>query len=228
MPGGDQKRQRVVILGAGGHGRVVAELLAQDPRVELAGTLDPRGGEIPGVPHLGGDEQLPRLRSEGVDSVVVAVGALGNPRLRQRLCELVLSHGLTLARVTAASAYISPSAQIEAGVQILPISVVNSAARIGQGTVVYSGAVVEHDCRVGRYVLVAPRAAIAGGVVIGDRTQIGIGAVIREGIQIASDTIIGAGAVVVKNIEEPGCYFGVPARMRERTPTSLTNGVGHG
>ena len=199
----------VVIIGGGGHAKVVAlALLSQ--RESILGIVDPRldvnsAGPL-GLKVLGDDEALMALNPELV-RVANGVGTR-----RREIYERFVARGFTFPVVQHASAVVAPTALVADGVQLLTAAVVHPDASIGRDTVVNTQAVVEHDCIVGRHVLIAPRALLCGGVRVGDNCFIGAGSVIVESVTLGSGCFIAAGAVVTHDLPDGQRVAGVPAK----------------
>jgi sugar O-acyltransferase (sialic acid O-acetyltransferase NeuD family) len=196
---------RLLILGAGGHGRVAADAaLAEGWQPVVASDRDPvRWGLVllPQVPVLSIEDAVAR-------STVVHV-AIGSASAREREAKAI---GLPLATIVHPHATISTHAQIEPGCLLTARCVVAPGARIGTCVIVNHGAVVDHDVQVGDYTHIAPLVSLGGGVRIGSRVLVGSGASVLPGVRIGDDIVIGAGAVVCEDLEAPGVYAGVPAR----------------
>jgi UDP-perosamine 4-acetyltransferase len=213
----------IIGIGAGGHAKVMLEILRLDPGCRLVGLLDRNrelwGKEIAGVPVLGGDELLDKLRAEGIHHAFIGVGSAGNSARRQKLYELALSHGFQVVPAIHPQAVISPSARIGAGVAIMAGAIINADAQIGDNVIINTGAIVEHDCSIGNHTHIATGALLAGGVHIGNGSHVGVGASVKQGMRIGRNAIVGAGAAVVKDVPENSVFAGVPARrLRENTP----------
>jgi sugar O-acyltransferase (sialic acid O-acetyltransferase NeuD family) len=196
---------RLLILGAGGHGRVAADAaLADGWRSVVASDRDPaRWGSalLPQVPVLSIEEAVAR-------STVVHV-AIGSASSREREAKAV---GLPLATIVHPHASVSTHARLDPGCLLTARSVVAPGARIGTCVIVNHGAVVDHDVLVGDYTHIAPLVSLGGGVRIGCRVLVGSGVSVLPGVRIGDDIVIGAGAVVCEDLEAPGVYAGVPAR----------------
>ena len=208
-------RKTCIILGAGGHTRVLIDCLQLSEDVDIFGILDPNpdlaGKAIFDIPVLGNDELLAEMRNKGVNFFVVGVGGIGNNTPRIMLYDLALNHGLKPLTVIHPSAIISKRATIGEGSQLLPGSILNAGAKIGINCILNSGSIVEHDCNIGNHVHIATGAKLTSTVQVGDGAHIGAGATIRQGIRVGEYSIIGAGATVVKDVQPHTTVVGVPA-----------------
>ena len=204
-----------MILGGGGHARVVLDSLLLAgiavPRAILDANRSLWGTEIMGVPVRGADDLLPVLLEEGITAFIVGLGGAGDNGPRRRLFEHAVSLGLTAVTVVHPSAIASAWCRVGPGCVLCPLAVVNAQASLGRNVIVNSGAIVEHDCEVGDHVHVATGARLAGGVSVGPGAHIGAGAVVREGAAIGEDAIVGAGAVVTRDVRPGVTVGGVPA-----------------
>jgi sugar O-acyltransferase (sialic acid O-acetyltransferase NeuD family) len=197
----------LVIVGAGGHGRVVADAaLAQQRWARVVATdRNPArcvGQLLPGVPLLPFDEAAALAGAQ----VHIAIGAADAREREARL------FGERLATVIHPRAAVSAASTIEAGCFVAAQSVVAPGARLGMGVIVNHGAVVDHDVEVGAFSHVAPLSALGGGVVVGRGVLVGAGAAVLPLRRLADGVVLGAGAVVRVDLVEPGIYAGVPAQ----------------
>lgn len=185
--------------------------------IEILGILESdsnRWGEsVQGIPVLGGDLLLSKMKSQGVKYFVVGVGNVGDASTRKRLYQMGVESGLVPLTVVHPTACRSAWARIGRGVQLLPVCVVNAGAEVGENAIINSGAIVEHDCVIGPHAHVATGARLASAVRVGDDSFVGIGASVRPGIQIGRRVVVGAGAVVVNDVPDDVIVVGVPARI---------------
>lgn len=203
--------QKVILYGAGGHGKVLADAIGLDPTCTLLGFIDDsRSGDVLGYPILGGMEALEKLMKQGVHCIV----AIGDCAGRAKIQAMLEEKGFGMATVIHPSATISRSARIGAGSAILAHANVGPDAELGKGCIVNTGASVDHDCMIADFTHIAPGAHVAGGVRIGRQTFVGIGSSVRELCTIGSNVTIGAGAAVVSNIPNAVTALGVPAVVR--------------
>ncbi|MBI4280135.1 MAG: NeuD/PglB/VioB family sugar acetyltransferase [Armatimonadetes bacterium] len=209
-----------VVLGGGGHARVVLDCLISSGVARPYAVLDRDralwGTELMGVPILGGDELLSELAQGGVTGFVVGLGGAGDNGPRRRLYELGLAHRLAPVTVCHPSAVCSRWATLGEGSVLLPAAIVNAGAVLGANVIVNTGAIVEHDCVIGDHVHVATGARLASTVRVGAGAHIGAGATVRQCLSIGEGAVVGAGAVVVKDVPPWTVVTGVPARPLRR------------
>lgn len=209
--------ERCILLGAGGHTRVLIDAIRLSGVAEIHGILDPScerwGQSLLDVPILGGDELMAQMAAEGVKYFVVGLGSTGNSDPRRRLFQLGQSQGLQPLTIIHPTCIHSSLAVIGAGSQLLAGSIVNTGALIGKNVIVNTGAIVEHDCQIGDHAHIATGARLAGTVHVGTGAHIGIGAAVRQGITIGEAAVVGAGAAVVADVPPRTVVVGVPARV---------------
>ena len=207
---------RAVGVGAGGHAKVVLELVQAQGGIEVVGLVDAdphmKGKEVLGAPVLGGDELLAQLFSDGVQHAFIGVGGVGDNTPRRKVFELLKKHGYTVLSPIHPTAVVSPSAKIGEGTCLCAGSIVAAGATIGRDVIVNSGALVEHDCVVQDHVHVASGAILAGSVVVGEGSHIGAGATVKQGVRIGRDAVVAMGAAVIEDVPDGGAVGGVPAR----------------
>ncbi|MDO8468843.1 MAG: acetyltransferase [Candidatus Peribacter sp.] len=201
----------LVLFGAGGHGKVVADAAAGNWRV-IGFIDDTRTGEHGGYPILGNQKALEHLKKEGAHCIV----SIGDCAGRAKTQEMLEKMGFTMATVIHPSATVSKSARIAAGSAVLAQTTVGPDAVLGKGCIVNTCASVDHDCAVGDYTHIAPGAHVAGGVTIGTQTFVGIGSCVREYCSIGSRVVVGAGAAVVTDFGDDVTVLGVPAVVKGR------------
>lgn len=200
----------VVLLGAGGHARVLLEIL-ESSAVEVAGYIAPTAANsrVRGIPWLGPDSEL--VRYADAAQAVNGVGSVGDATRRVAAYETAVAAGMTFRTVVHTSALVSESAQLDDGAQLLAGSIVGAGTRIGTDAVINSGAVIDHDCVVGAHSHVAPGAVVAGEVDVGALAHIGLGARVLQGVSIGTAAVVGAGAVVINDVADYTTVVGVPA-----------------
>ncbi len=202
----------VLVFGAGGHGRVVAETVqSSGHHVDgfIDDGLDP-GTMVLGLPVLGGMEWL-----RGQPPRLIAL-AVGDNRRRELVAGQVEGSGHAVGTFVHATAWISPSARLGVGTVAMARVVVNAEAVVGRGVILNTGCIVEHECRVGDFAHLSPAATLGGGAHVGQRTHVGIGATLLHLARVGDDCVIGGGAVVLKEIGRGITAVGVPARPLAR------------
>jgi sugar O-acyltransferase (sialic acid O-acetyltransferase NeuD family) len=208
--------KQAIGLGAGGHAKVIIEILRLRGEFEVIGLLDanPRlhGTAVLGVPVLGGDSQMSELLTRELRHAFVGLGSTSDNGPRTVLYEMAKANGFEVIAAIDPRASISPSAIIGAGAIIMPGAIVNAGARIGENVIVNSGAIIEHDCTIGNHVHIATGARLGGGVTVLDGAHVGLGAGIRQGARIGRNAVVGAGAVVIHDVADGATVAGVPAR----------------
>lgn len=207
----DRDRRALVIIGAGGHAKVVIEALRAGDRYSIVGCTDavPAMPDLLGVPILGDDEVLDQLFARGVGHAIVAIG---DNHTRLRVGRSLLARGFQLANAIHPTATISPSARLGVGIAIMAGAVVNAGAVIGNYAIVNTLASVDHDCRLGDGVHVAPHCALTGGVTLGEGVFMGACSCVAPGLTIGAYSKVRAGGVVICDLEAGVIASGVPAR----------------
>lgn len=198
----------VVVFGAGGHGKVVADALLER-REKVLGFVDdslPAGTTVMDLPVLGPATWL-RERS-----VRVALG-IGHNEDRARAAELCRGATCEFVTVIHPRASVARSAVIGEGAVVLALAVVNAGATIGVGAIINSGCVVEHDCSVGRFAHISPNATMSGNCHVADLAHLGASAVMIPGTALGERSIVGAGATVIRDVPPNVIAMGVPARV---------------
>lgn len=197
----------VIIIGASGHGKVVADIILRTGDLVLGFLDDQRnpGDSHVGFPVLGKVEDYKNYPEAWF------VIAIGNASARAKISDGL--EGVRWYTAVHPAAAVSPlETSIGAGTVVMAGAVVNPGAQIGRHCIINSGSVVEHDNRIGDFVHISVGAKLAGSVTIGRKTWVGIGAVVSNGLEVCAGCTIGAGCVVVNDIPVPGTYVGVPAR----------------
>lgn len=198
----------LIIIGAGGHGRVVADIAQKLGAYEKIAFLDDGAAkENMGLPVLG--------KVSEVDNYVTTADicvAIGNSEVREKWIERLLAMGASVPKLIHPNAAVGACVEMGAGTVVMAGAVINPCAKLGKGVIVNTCSSIDHDCAVGDYCHISVGAHVAGTVTIGAHSWLGVGAIVRNNIGICEKCMIGAGAVVVKDITESGTYVGVPAK----------------
>jgi sugar O-acyltransferase (sialic acid O-acetyltransferase NeuD family) len=199
----------VLIIGAGGHAKVVADCLNQQG-VSVMGFVDDnpalKGQALLGLPVLGTITQWEDFQPNGV------IIAIGNNALRRKLASQLTSATDRWVQAIHPKSVLSPTVRLGAGSLVVAGAVINVDTVIGQHTIINTGATVDHDCVIGDFVHIAPGVNIAGGVYVEDGAFLGIGARVIPGCRIGAGAVIGAGATVIQDIPPHVIAKGIPAR----------------
>lgn len=202
--------EQVIVIGASGHGKVVADIVRKSGDT-LLGFLDDNETLPPaicGIPVLGKTAEYAKYPEA---SFVIAIG---NAAVREKIARQL--DGVRWYTAIHPSAVISPlDVHIGVGSVVMANAVVNPSAHIGKHCILNTTAVVEHDNRIGDFAHISVGAKLGGTVTIGNRAWVGIGAAISNNVTICDDCMVGAGAVVICDIKESGTYVGVPARKNK-------------
>lgn len=206
--------KQLAIIGASGHGKVVADIAEMlgwqisffDDNINV-------GSEVEHWPIKGTHADLLRILNT-YDGFFVAIG---QNEVRLALARKVINAGGQLVSIVHPHSQVSQYTKIGRGTVIMPGAIVNAFSTTGLANIINTSASVDHDCKLSDGVHVSPGASIAGGVNIGEASWVGIGCSIREGVSIGSNVIIGAGAAVISDVASNATAVGVPAKISNTT-----------
>lgn len=196
---------RLIIIGAGGHGKVIADAALKNGYTNICYIDDHEKGNVMGFPIIGTSSDIECLIDDNTDFII----GIGNNSIRKTIAE---TYNINWVSIVHPSAQIAFNVKIGKGTVVMANAVVNACATIGEHCIINTGAIVEHDNVIENYVHISPNAALGGTVRIGELTHIGIGATVINNVDICEKCIIGGSAAAVKNITESGTYVGVPVR----------------
>ena len=213
LPQSGPSSDGIVVIGGGGHAKVVISILRKQYDSILGYTDLKDNGVLMGVPYLGSDRELVALAGGTRKfSAVLAVGQVGPGQPRYEIWTRLQSLSLAFPLIVSPDAVVNEEVSGGEGAVVMDGVVINTGATIGCGAIVNTNSTIEHDVVLEDWVHVAPGATISGGVTVGRFSMIGAGATVIEGIKIASGCMVGAGATVVNDLTELGVYVGSPAR----------------
>lgn len=205
---------QIVIVGAGGHGRVVLDILRAAGAYEPAGFVDSApdraGRTIGGLPIFGPANALPKLWQRGIRAAIVAIG---DSRARQQYAAVLCQQRFELINAIHPTASVSATAAIGRNVVIAAQSAVCTEAKIADSVILNTSCVVDHECEVGKGAHVCPGAHLAGRVRVGQSAWVGLGANVIQCLTIGEHAVVGAGAVVIRDVPAYATAVGVPARV---------------
>lgn len=202
--------KRLIIIGAGGHGRVIADMAEKLGCYKEIFFLDDAN-----IKKSGGYVVLGKTKDyvsllQNSEFIV----AIGNADLRNKIQTELERNSARIATMIHPSAVIGGRTEIGAGTVVMAGVVINCDANIGKGVIINTSSSVDHDCVIGDFSHISVGARLAGNVKVGANSMISAGATVINNIEICENVIVGAGAVVVKSIEKSGTYVGVPAKIK--------------
>lgn len=205
------KKKSVIIIGAGGHAKVIIEILKSCKiKIDYCIGQEHDNETCLGVPVLKGDQNLEKLYNLNYEKAFVAIGS---NNLRSKLTKKIEIVGFKIINAISPFSILSKSIILGTGIAIMPGVVINAESKIGNNSIINTGATIDHDCDIGENCHIAPQCVLAGNVKIGENTFLGIGTKIIPEITIGSNSIIGAGSVVIKNIKSNCTAVGIPAKI---------------
>lgn len=205
----------ILIIGGGGHAKVVAALLKKHEDWNPIGYTNPEdNGPLLGLPYLGTDEVILSLISDKtLKHAAIGIGQVGPTEHRAGVIRKIQAMRLTFPSLCSSNSTISEDVEIGVGTIIMDGAVIQPGVRIGAYCVINTRAIIDHDCQIGDWVHIAPGAILSGEIKISNDVFIGAGATIIQGLSVTSNSIIGAGSVVIRHVREPGIYAGVPSTI---------------
>jgi sugar O-acyltransferase (sialic acid O-acetyltransferase NeuD family) len=194
----------IALYGAGGHARVLIDLMRQSGVFEPVVAVDdaPASADVFGVPVIGTFDKLSDVRHKGVALAALAIGSVTEHRRRALLYQKLVSLGFQLPNLVHPRAMVEPSVKMGVGNQVFAGAIVGSGVELGDDTIINSGTVLSHDCRIGSHTHVSPGAILAGGVTVGENTLIGMGVTIYLGVRIGSNVTIANGVAIFRDVPD--------------------------
>ncbi|MDR3725086.1 MAG: acetyltransferase [Terracidiphilus sp.] len=208
----------LIILGAGGHAKVLIAALRTGP-TRILGIVERVGcyktGDVLGIPIIGDDNSVLRYSPQDV-WLVNGLGSVSSTECRRELFEKFVVLGYRFAMVLHAAAVISTDVCLNEGVQVMAGAVLQPGAVVGKNSILNTNASVDHDCWIADHVHIAPGATLSGSIRVGEGTLVGAGAVLIQGIEIGSQCVVAAGSVVIHDVAAHTRVAGIPARIMKR------------
>lgn len=205
-----ERKPSLLVIGGGGHGRVVLEAAFLSGQFARVVAIDPEASKNWSLSFA--DCVSDEIEVVRPNETWLFVPAVGSAVLRKKFLDTYREKGFAPTSVFHPASIVSPSAQIGLGSVVLASGIIAVQAKIGDGVIVNNGAIVEHDCEVGDFSHLAPGAVLAGGSSLGRGCFLGANSSVRHGTSVTSEVIIGHGAVVTRDISAPGTFVGNPAR----------------
>lgn len=204
-----------IVLGAGGHSRVLLDILRMQKHTILGITdSDPANiGQIIGNTPVIGNDNIIYFYNKDKVALLNGVGILPGNKKHRDLFYSFKNRGHIFPNIIHPSAIVASNVKLGEGIQIMAGAVIQTDVTIGDNCIINTGAVIDHDTNIGKHVHLAPGVTISGNVTIKNESYIGAGATVIQGICIGTNSIIAAGAVVTRNVPEKTTVMGVPARV---------------
>lgn len=202
----------VIVIGAGGHAKVVIDTL-QAEHSEVLGFTNTSSviNSILNVPYLGTDDFIEKQDPKNI-LLLIAIGSVKSSNIRSSVFQKWKALGFHFKSLIHPSAIISKYADLGEGTQVMMGSLIQPGVTVKENCIINTGSSIDHDCYIGEHCHIAPRVTLSGGVNISSNCHIGAGATIVQGINIGSNVTIGAGSVVIKDVVSNSTVFGVPAK----------------
>lgn len=206
----------ILIIGGGGHAKVLASILKKHQEWNPIGYTDPDdNGPLLSLPYLGTDDMIKSLIIDRtLKYAAIGIGIIGSPNHREEVIDKVQALGLSFPPVYSPNAVVNEDVKIADGSIIMDGAVIQPGVRLGSFSIINTSASVDHDCSIGDHVHIAPGCTLSGQVQLGNHVFVGTGASILQGLKITDHVIIGGGAMVMAHLESSGTYVGVPAKLK--------------
>jgi len=206
-------KEKIAIVGGGGHAKVIISILKKLKKYEIVGYTDiSNNGLILGIQFLGNDEKLQTLFDSGVQNAAIGLGQIKTAVHRRKIAALLKNIGFKIPAIISSNSIINEDVNFGNGTVVMDGVVINSGTSIGEFSIINTNSSIDHDCKIGSFTHIAPGVTLSGEVTIGDNVLIGTGASVIHQIKIPDNTIVSSGTSVQKNITKAGIYRGVPAK----------------
>lgn len=201
---------RLVLVGGGGHAKVVIDAAQKTGAFEICGITDvslKAGTKILDITVLGGDDKLAELFQSGVKNAFISIGSIGDSGPREKIYEKLKKIGFQLPVITHPDAVVAKDVIFGEGTFLAAGAIVNPGVHVGKNVILNTSSSIDHDCEIGDFVHIAPGAVLSGGVKVGNYTHIGTGASVIQSIKIGSRCLIGAGTTVRYDVSDNRKHF---------------------
>jgi sugar O-acyltransferase (sialic acid O-acetyltransferase NeuD family) len=208
--------RKLLLLGGGGHCKSIIDSLSGCNTYAGIGIVEKSGidhAPILGIPVVGTDEDLEKLKREGYTDAFVSLGSIGNTSNRRKLFGMIATLGFCIPNIIDDSAIVSSNSILGRGSFIGKHAVVNAGSVLGDGVIINSSATVEHDCVIGAFAHVSPGVVLCGNVTIGVDAHIGAGSIVRQQVQIGNRAIIGMCSIVLHDVPDNTLAYGSPCQV---------------
>lgn len=192
-------KEKIVLVGGGGHCKVVIDAIVNRGRYDIEGITDaqlPPGSKVSGISVLGNDDVLFDLYKKGVRNAFICAGSIGNCNVRKTLYKKAKDIGFEMPVIVHPKAVVAHDVKIEEGTFVAASATVNPGTRIGKNVILNTSSSIDHDCEIGDFVHISPGVTLSGGVRIGEETHVGTGANIIQCVKIGKKCFVPAGSLV--------------------------------
>lgn len=197
------KKKAIVLVGGGGHCKVVIDAIKSSNKFIISGIADPnlpKGKAILGIKVIGADNILPKIFKQGVKKAFISIGSTGDCSVRREIYNNLKGIGFNMPVIIHPKSIIAKDVKIQEGTFVAAGAVINPGVKIGKNVIVNTSSSIDHDCLIGDFVHIAPGVTLSGGVRIGEGTHIGTGAVVIQYINIGKNCMIKANELVKRSI----------------------------
>lgn len=208
-------RQKLLLLGGGGHCRSIIDSLVSLNEYDDIGVVDNSPIiDLPnGISVVGTDDDLGSLYEQGWESAFVSVGSVGHTALRRKLYDTIKKYKFNIPSIIDPSAVIAKDAVVDKGVFVGKGAIINAKAFIDFAAIINTGAVIEHECHVGEFAHISPGAVLCGNVKVGNDAHVGANSTVIQGTIIGVDSVVGIGSVVTKRVPDGVVAYGNPCKV---------------
>ncbi|WP_199426513.1 acetyltransferase [Thermaerobacillus caldiproteolyticus] len=201
----------VIIIGNGGHARVLVDILSMQKR-EIIGYTAPNKENNPySITYLGGDEKILKYDPREIE-LVNAIGSVSDTKPRANIFNFFKLKGYSFSTIIHPSAVISETVTLGEGVQVMAGVVIQPFAKIDDNTIVNTSTSIDHDCCISKHCHIAPGCVLSGGVFVGEGTHIGTGTKIIQNVTVGKNVLVGAGSLVLRSVGDNKKIYGSPAK----------------
>ena len=213
------KKKSLILVGGGGHAKVVIDAIKKSGNFDIYGIADPflkPGISVMGVPVIGSDKKLKGLLKKGISKACISIGSVGDCERRIAVFRKLKKMGYKFPAIIHPSAVIGNNVRIGEGSFVASGAVINPGTRIGRNAIINTRSSIDHDCEIGNFVHIAPGCVLSGSIRIGEGTHIGTGARIVNNINIGRNCFVAAGSIVTKSLKDGERFFKLPLQVSSK------------
>lgn len=198
-------KEKIVLIGGGGHAKVVIDAIRVSDKFSIYGIVDPHlkeGLTVLGIKVIGSDNILPDVFKKGIKRAFIGVGSVGDCKIRKDIYKTLKLIGFGLPVIIHPGSIVADSVDFGEGTFVAAGAVINPGSRIGKNVIINTNSSIDHDCELKDFVHIAPGVTLSGGVTVGEETHIGTGAIVIQYISIGKKCLIGAGSTLCRNVND--------------------------